>query len=355
MMVRRGESGQIPYKDHDTGPLPAEVQIEVIYQKYLYEEQKRLAREFVTQNLGEQATPEEIQKAIDDMTTDEKEEIRKNTEKFFGDILRKKSSLVYENDLLKQQADVNPLTGLNNRAAAAKIFEQLREMEPENSGYGSLVVVRMDLDGFKGINDQLGHAAGDQTLIQVANKLKEALSKLRPTDLAIHFSGDEFGLILTDVKPGKNKDGKKKTLEETIEQILTRVIADIEAIQLPNNIPLTASAGFKIVKPDENGDFQSFDAQADQAAGYSKNIKFVPGFKSGQKRIANFGEPKKTFLEKRKVSKDQLEESQLLTQFERIVTDHFPDGVPSAVGEVISGAVKVILSAKKLTRRPTNQ
>ena len=355
MVVRRGESGALPYQDPDTGPLPAEIQVEIIYQKYLHEEQRRLTREFVIQNLGEQATQEQIQTAVDNIAEDEKEEIKRSTEKFFGDILRKKAALVYENDLLKQQADVNPLTGLNNRTAAAKIFEQLREMEPENAGYGSLVVVRMDLDGFKGVNDQLGHAAGDQTLIQVANKLKEALSKLRPTDLAIHFSGDEFGLILTDVKTGKNKNGSKKTLEETVEQILTRVIADIEAIQLPNNIPLTASVGFKVIKPDENGDFQSFDAQADQAASYSKSIKFVPGFKSGRGRIANFGEPKKTFLEKRQVSKDQLEESQLLTQFERIITYHFPDGVPSAVGEVISGAVKVILSAKKLTRRPTNQ
>ncbi|MFT6914687.1 MAG: diguanylate cyclase (GGDEF)-like protein/PAS domain S-box-containing protein [Motiliproteus sp.] len=87
-------------------------------------------------------------------------------------------------------ANYDHLTGLNNRSAFQEhLAQSIKEAERNNS---TLSVLFMDLDGFKLINDSLGHDAGDQILCQVADRLRETL---RASDLVARLGGDEFTLL----------------------------------------------------------------------------------------------------------------------------------------------------------------
>ena len=87
-------------------------------------------------------------------------------------------------------ANVDPLTGLPNRA---RFMEQLeaRLREPDST----IAVMFLDLDGFKWINDSLGHPAGDRILKEVADRLEHCLE---PRHHVARFGGDEFTVLLDD-------------------------------------------------------------------------------------------------------------------------------------------------------------
>lgn len=101
--------------------------------------------------------------------------------------------VVAKTDLLAALHDA--VTSLPNRL----FFEQrLDQGLSQARRYGrGLAVLFVDLDGFKGINDTHGHAAGDQVLLMVAERLK---SFLRGEDTASRWGGDEFACLLLDVK-----------------------------------------------------------------------------------------------------------------------------------------------------------
>ncbi|OYV39377.1 MAG: diguanylate cyclase [Thiomonas sp. 20-64-5] len=92
------------------------------------------------------------------------------------------------------QAQHDPLTRLPNRYALDKWLPQ-RLASAQSCG-GMLAVALLDLDDFKTINDQWGHAAGDTVLQQVAGHLRHALG---PNDLLARIGGDEFVLVLQDL------------------------------------------------------------------------------------------------------------------------------------------------------------
>lgn len=97
--------------------------------------------------------------------------------------------------MLFKQANYDALTKLPNRFyfedAAHRI---LLTADREQIG---VLLLFVDLNGFKSINDNLGHAAGDKVLIAVANALK---SVLRQSDLAARLGGDEFVILIDDIK-----------------------------------------------------------------------------------------------------------------------------------------------------------
>ncbi|MEV4643034.1 GGDEF domain-containing protein [Actinoplanes sp. NPDC049548] len=96
-----------------------------------------------------------------------------------------------ERELLRL-ATADPLTGLPNRAACRQ-----RVTDDLAAGPG-VAVIFCDLDGFKPVNDRLGHAAGDELLIAVAARLRGCL---RETDLVSRFGGDEFVIVCRDDDP----------------------------------------------------------------------------------------------------------------------------------------------------------
>jgi diguanylate cyclase (GGDEF)-like protein len=93
---------------------------------------------------------------------------------------------------LRRQATRDPLTGLANRELAVqRLDRELAHDSPPFTG-----VLFCDLNGFKAVNDRLGHDAGDELLQQVAARLQKAV---RPDDLIARFGGDEFVVVLSDI------------------------------------------------------------------------------------------------------------------------------------------------------------
>jgi diguanylate cyclase (GGDEF)-like protein len=92
--------------------------------------------------------------------------------------------LVLVQDDLRRLADRDPLTGAINRRALRDIFKELEGR--------SAMLLFFDLDGFKTINDEHGHAAGDHCLQLFAAALKDSF---RPSDQVVRYGGDEFLVI----------------------------------------------------------------------------------------------------------------------------------------------------------------
>jgi diguanylate cyclase (GGDEF)-like protein/PAS domain S-box-containing protein len=92
---------------------------------------------------------------------------------------------------LRHLADHDPLTGLLNRRAFALALERHLAHGRRYGAAGALLMV--DLDGFKRVNDQHGHAAGDDVLVACAAALRE---RLRESDGIARLGGDEFAVLL---------------------------------------------------------------------------------------------------------------------------------------------------------------
>jgi diguanylate cyclase (GGDEF)-like protein len=115
---------------------------------------------------------------------------------------------------LVRQAHVDPLTGVANRRA----FEQALDEALLAGGSSGVAVMLLDLDGFKQINDTLGHDAGDQLLTVLAARLSEAV---RSGDLVARLGGDEFVVMLrgvaTSAAAARATDGVCRVLEQPVE------------------------------------------------------------------------------------------------------------------------------------------
>lgn len=150
------------------------------------------------------------------------------------------------------------LTGLFNRFVFIDFFNN--ELEKSKRLKHSLFLVILDIDDFKGINDEFGHLVGDEAIKFTANNLKNILRK---TDIIARFGGDEFLICITD---------KDSTF---IEDVVTRILNDISTntIKIEKNdtqkeININLSIGYTAYK--DGDDFKSMLQRADQALYISK-------------------------------------------------------------------------------------
>jgi diguanylate cyclase (GGDEF)-like protein len=139
---------------------------------------------------------------------------------------------------LKRIAQYDALTGIPNRVLLADRLKQAIAQAKRQQKM--LCVCYLDLDGFKPVNDTLGHQAGDQVLIEITKRIGNIL---RETDTLARLGGDEFVILLPDLYH----------VEECI-VTLTRLL---ETIALPIFIQdqtffLTASIGVSIFPDDHN-------------------------------------------------------------------------------------------------------
>lgn len=95
------------------------------------------------------------------------------------------------NEEITHKALHDDLTGLGNRRHLSQRFEEFAERRRERGG--ELAVLHIDLDRFKQINDTMGHIAGDQVLLETANRIKE---RVGPQDVVARIGGDEFVVLL---------------------------------------------------------------------------------------------------------------------------------------------------------------
>ena len=130
---------------------------------------------------------------------------------------------------LRHQAFHDPLTGLANRALLTDRAEQALARSARSGA--TVAVLLVDLDGFKFVNDSLGHQIGDVVLCEVARRLE---SLVRSEDTVARLGGDEFVILIDDVSG----------LEET--EALGKRICDVlrPRLELPGwNYAVTASVG----------------------------------------------------------------------------------------------------------------
>ena len=132
-------------------------------------------------------------------------------------------------ELIKELAFKDTLTGLPNRRMFHNQFATLLAYAKRHNSYGALLV--LDLDNFKPLNDKYGHSAGDLLLIEVAKRLQACV---RSVDIVARFGGDEFLVALGDI--GLNEES-----------------ATAEALKIAEKIGLHIKAPYVIVLDSDDG------------------------------------------------------------------------------------------------------
>ena len=120
----------------------------------------------------------------------------------------------------------DPLTGLANRVALMEALERVHGTQRASDRVCALFYV--DLDGFKAVNDQAGHAAGDEVLIAVAMALRHAV---RANDLVARMGGDEFAILARGLAHG-----------EGAQAVADKVLHALSLIEVPGHAQLRVSA-----------------------------------------------------------------------------------------------------------------
>lgn len=159
-------------------------------------------------------------------------------------------------DRLYHLAHYDSLCDLPNRML---FYDRLRQaLSRSKRSNHKIAVMFMDLDGFKGVNDEFGHSVGDELLQQVS---KRVVTTLRESDTIARIGGDEFTLIINDIND-----------KETIAKIANKILFTLRETYClhGNEFNISASIGVSIY-PDDSEDIDMLVKQSDIAMYKAKN------------------------------------------------------------------------------------
>ena len=168
------------------------------------------------------------------------------------------AALLAQAELNEYQALHDGLTGLANRTLFRNRIDHAVKTARRADARAAVLV--MDLDGFKEINDSLGHAAGDELLVELGRRLEAAL---RASDTVARLGGDEFGVLLPNAS--------------VPDDVLRAVERMRQAIESPVNVQglslsLEASIGIALY-PEDGEDVETLLQRADGAMYHAKEEK----------------------------------------------------------------------------------
>jgi diguanylate cyclase (GGDEF)-like protein len=135
----------------------------------------------------------------------------------------------------RQLADLDSLTGLHNRRY---FYETLgREVDRAQRYQRRLSLVIIDVDGFKEINDRIGHLAGDAVLAEIADRIRQVV---RSADIPCRVGGDEFAVIVPEVEVGQAR------------QLVGRIQRAVSAQPIARAGRVRVSAGVADIQPNDS-------------------------------------------------------------------------------------------------------
>ncbi len=171
---------------------------------------------------------------------------------------------------LEELAYQDPLTSLPNRRYLQDTLPRVLYNNQHRKRISAFIY--FDLDNFKHINDTIGHDIGDKVLVVVANRLSNLQKK---SDLVIRLGGDEFGILLGNIKSNNEVE---KQADQILESIRTSVRIDNSEYSLSTSlgIAMIPEHGYDLVTIMKNADMALYQAKLDgknRYAFYNESMK----------------------------------------------------------------------------------
>ena len=162
--------------------------------------------------------------------------------------------LQIKNETLKLKAENDLLTGLYNKITSERLINNFMKNEGRNGRHALFI---LDIDDFKGINDELGHFFGDKALTEVANGIDH---HFRVSDIKGRIGGDEFIILLKNIKSDDDIIQKANEISSLFKKI---IIEEIPVLKISGSIGIS-------IYPDHAATYADLFIKADKAMYHSK-------------------------------------------------------------------------------------
>jgi diguanylate cyclase (GGDEF)-like protein len=174
----------------------------------------------------------------------------------------------------------DPLTGLANRVVLA---ERMESALARGGGRGRHAVLLLDLDGFKDINDTLGHPVGDELLIEVSHRL---LNVAQPDATLARLGGDEFAVLLEDTEP----EEAVRCAESFVAALRQPYLMSGRELFLTTSVGMLSTGVYSAVpSPTEALSDADLALYAAKAAGKDQVVVFHPDLRTARLDYARIG------------------------------------------------------------------